>query len=87
VKIEIFHNSSGEGKTIEHVEIHTTKFVIQKVSSSKYMYTVKPVLRGHFWNKEIVTLWDRWPPKRGSIHMNFFMTGKEKSDLLIQVTP
>jgi len=56
VKIEIFHNSSGEGKTIEHVEIHTTKFVIQKVSSSKYMYTVKPVLRGHFWNKEIVTL-------------------------------
>jgi hypothetical protein len=38
VKIEIFSSSSGEGKTIEHVEIHTTKFVTQKVSSSLYMY-------------------------------------------------
>jgi hypothetical protein len=28
----------------------------------------------------------RWLLKRGSIHMNFFMTGKEKGDLLIQVT-
>ena len=42
------------------------------------MFIVKPVLRGH--------LWDRWPLKRGSIHMKFSMSGQEKCDLLIQVT-
>ena len=49
-------------------------------------YTVKPVLRGHPWDKEKVALLDRWPLKRGSIHMKFSMTGQEKNDLLIQVT-
>jgi hypothetical protein len=41
--------------------------------------TVKPVLRGHHCDK------DRWPHKRGSIHMKFSMTGQEKCDILIQV--
>ena len=48
--------------------------------------TVKPVLRGHHWHKEKVTLQDKWPLKRGSIHMKFSRTGHEKDDLLIQVT-
>jgi hypothetical protein len=26
---------------------------------------VKPVLRGHLWDKEKVALYDRWPLKRG----------------------
>ena len=52
----------------------------------KEPYTFKPVVRGHPWNKEKVSLQDRWPLKRSSIHMTFSMTGKEKGDLLIQVT-
>jgi hypothetical protein len=45
-------------------------------------YIVKPVVRGHLWNKEKVALQDRWSLKRGSIHMKFSMT----DDILIQVT-
>ena len=48
-----------------------------------YIYTVKPVLRGHPWDKEKVSFKDRWPLKRGSIHITFSMTGQEKCDLLI----
>jgi hypothetical protein len=40
--------------------------------------TVKPVLRGHLWGKEKVVFKNRWPLKRGSIHMKFSMTGHEK---------
>ena len=47
-------------------------------------YTVKPALRGHLWDKENVALQDRWPLKRGSIHIKLSMTGQEKGDLLIQ---
>jgi len=45
--------------------------------------TVKPVLRGHLWDKERVALYDRWPFKRGSVHMKFSMKGQENGDLLI----
>jgi hypothetical protein len=48
--------------------------------------TVKPVLRGHLCYKEKMTLEDRWPLKRGSIHIKCSMKGQEKGDLLIQVT-
>ena len=48
-------------------------------------YTAKPVLRGHLWDKEKVDFQDRWPLKRGSIYMKFYMTGQEKGDILIQV--
>jgi hypothetical protein len=48
--------------------------------------TVKPVLRGHIWDNEKVALSDRCPFKRGSIQIKLSMTGKEKGDLLIQVT-
>jgi hypothetical protein len=48
--------------------------------------TIKSVLRGHLSDKEKVALYDRWPIKRGSIHMKFSMTGQENGDLLIQVT-
>jgi hypothetical protein len=33
-----------------------------------------------------MALLDRWPLKRGSIHLKFSMTGQDKGDLLIQVT-
>ena len=52
----------------------------------KTCHTVKSVLRGHIWDKEKVALYDRWPLKRGSIHIKFSMTEQEKGDLLIQVT-
>ena len=45
-----------------------------------------PVLRGNLWDEENMVFTDRWPLKRGSIHMIISMTGQEKSDLLIQVT-
>jgi hypothetical protein len=48
--------------------------------------TVKPVLRGHLWDKENVVFYDRWPLKRDSIHMKCSMIGQEKGDLLIRVT-
>jgi hypothetical protein len=46
----------------------------------------KDVLRGHLWDTENVVFEDRWPLKRGSIHMKFCMTGQEKGDLLRHVT-
>jgi hypothetical protein len=33
-----------------------------------------------------MALLDRWPLKRGSIHLKYSMTGQDKDDLLIQVT-
>jgi hypothetical protein len=36
--------------------------------------TVKPVLRGHLWDKEKVVVSGRWPLKRGAIHMKFSIT-------------
>jgi hypothetical protein len=48
------------------------------------LYSVKPVLRDHFWDKEKAALQDRWPLKRGAIHMKYSLTGQEKCDLLIQ---
>jgi len=50
------------------------------------IYTVKPVLRGHLWDKEKVTFYDRRSLKRGSIHMNFSMKGQGNSDILMEVT-
>jgi len=47
--------------------------------------TTKPVLRGHLWDKVKAVLQNRWPLKRGSIHMKCSMTGQEKDDLLIQM--
>jgi len=49
------------------------------------IYTVKPILRGHIWDKE------KWSfktgdLKRGLIHMKYSMTGQQKCDPLIQVT-
>ena len=50
------------------------------------MYTVKPVSRGHLWDKK------KWPYKTGDflknvpIHMKIFMTEQEKDVLSMQVT-
>ena len=37
---------------------------------------VKPVLRGHLWDKEKVALQDIRPLKKGSFHIKFSMTGQ-----------
>ena len=50
------------------------------------VFTVKPVLRGHIWDKEKAAFQDMLPLQRGLIHKTFSMTGEEKGDLLIQVT-
>jgi hypothetical protein len=60
--------------------------VPKKVLFTIYIYTVKPVLRGHLSDKYKVNLQDRWLLKRGSIHMKCSMTGQAKGDLLMQVT-
>ena len=70
-----------------------TQFIKTR-DSKRYLslITVKPVLRGHLWDKGKVVFSDRWHLKRGSIHMIFFMTGQDKiwsfntSDCLIDVT-
>ena len=43
-----------------------------------YISTVNLVLRGHLWDKEKVALSDKWPLKRGAIHMKCSMTVQEK---------
>jgi hypothetical protein len=48
--------------------------------------TGKPVLRGHLWDKEKCFFKTGDLSNRGSMHMNFSMTGQDKVDLLIQVT-
>jgi hypothetical protein len=54
---------------------------------SLYLNTVKPVLRGHLWEKEKNGISrQRWPLNRGSIYIIFYMTGEEQCDLSIQVT-
>ena len=52
---------------------------IEVIGDCNITCTVKPVLRGHIWDKEKVVFRDRWPL------MKFSMTGQEKGDLLIQV--
>jgi len=60
-----------------------TDFLMITIYPAMLPFTVKPVLRGHFWDKERVVLWYRWPLERGSIHIKFTMSGQ--GDLLIQV--
>jgi len=43
--------------------------------------TVKPVFRGHPWEKAKVIFDDRWPLNRDSIHMKLSMSGQEKGDI------
>jgi hypothetical protein len=40
-----------------------------------YIYTVKPILRGHLWDQEKVVFQDGRTHKRDSIHIKFSMTG------------
>jgi hypothetical protein len=42
--------------------------------------TIKPVLRGHLWDKEKMSLEDMWPLNSGSIDLNFLWQDK-KGDL------
>ena len=59
---------------VEHL---MSQFVYKRIQRQ-----LKPVLRVHLWDKEKVVFKDRWPHKRGSIHMKFSLTGQEKCDLL-----
>ena len=43
-----------------------------------YTHKVKPVLRGHLWDKEKVALYNRLPLKRGSICMKISMTTRKR---------
>ena len=54
---------------------------INAIGSYLFIFTVKPVLRGHLWNKVRVVFKDRLLLKRGSIHIKISMTGQEKGDL------
>jgi hypothetical protein len=56
---------------IKHIHV---KFITQHTTLD--ISTVKPVLRGHLWDKEKVVFYDRWPLKRGSIHMKFLWQDK-----------
>ena len=51
------------------------------ITALTFLIRVKPVIRGHLWERKKVVLYDRWPLKRGSVHMKFSMTGQEKDDL------
>ena len=51
--------------------------IIECVQFSMRVSTVKPVLKGHIWDKVKMALYDRGPLRRGSIHMKFTMTGQE----------
>ena len=67
--------------------VSSLSFIIQSWLSVRFsltfiIYTVKPILRGQQWDKEKVVFYDRWPFKRGSIHMKCSMTGQEKVDIL-----
>jgi len=66
--------------------MYNCQTVYKITTGINYLHTVKPVLRGHLWDQEKVALYDRWPLKRGTIHIKFSMTGQENGDLLIQVT-
>ena len=55
------------------------------VEKDNMLNKVKPVLRGHLLGNNKMALQDRWPLKRGSIHMKFSQN-KKKCDLLMQVT-
>jgi hypothetical protein len=74
-----------------HIKIYILVNIIYARTSTidnntQFNCTVRPVLRGHHCDKEIVALLDRWPLKRGSINIKCSMTGQEKGGLLIQVT-
>ena len=58
---------------------NTFMFVYQGLDSQTY-------IKRYLKEKEKVVSWDRWPLKKGSIHMKFSMTWQEKGNLLIQVT-
>jgi hypothetical protein len=67
--------------------VSSLSFIIQSWLSLRFsltfiIYTVKLILRGQHWDKEKVVFYDRWPFKRGSIHMKCSMTGQEKGDIL-----
>jgi hypothetical protein len=64
--------------------VHTTRLLHTVIFGGAYVHSVKPVLRGHTWDNEEVALQDRWPLKRGSIHMKCSMNGQEQDNLLIQ---
>jgi hypothetical protein len=56
---------------VRFVSFKYTKIILE-------LHTIKPISRGHVWDNEKSVLSDRWPLKRGSIHIKFSMTGLAK---------
>ena len=79
-------NTDKIKKNVSHNQKQQRHHSNQLLINTTINNTVKPVLRGHLSDKEKLVLLDRWPLKRGSIHMKFSITGEEQCDLLIQVT-
>ena len=84
---------------ITHKIYHASKLIIQicllcSVNKTFYgvklnalsIYPVKPVLRGHLWDKKKGPYKNSKPLKRVSIRIKCSMTGQEKGDLLRQVS-
>ena len=64
------------------------------IQCNMYINTIKPKLRCHLWDKEKVVFSERWPLKRGSIHMKFLWQDRTRKrwpfnagGCLIEVTP
>ena len=53
------------------------------ITALTFLIIVKPVLKVTYEKWKKVLWYDRWPLKKGSVHMKFFMTGQEKGGLLI----
>ena len=53
------------------------------ITALTFLIIVKPVLKVTYEKWKKVLWYDRWPLKRGSVHMKFSMTGQEKGGLLI----
>ena len=63
-------NVSFEGLDIHY---HSSSYQTRRYSILLYLYIVKPVLRGHLWNKE------KWPYKTGDLLNEIFHDRARKS--------
>ena len=62
------------------IDIRSSVCAILTLPTVYHQYTVKPVVRGHLWDKEKVVSYVRWPLKTGSIHLKFAMVLLNRGD-------
>jgi hypothetical protein len=58
---------------------------VMQLYKCTYKYSQTCITRSPLGQGKIA-LYDRWPLKRGSIHLKYSMTGLENGDLFIQMT-